>query len=144
MTKELIERAESYLHVQGYGMAQHEIPMSHDIIRDLLAALPKWHPLEELPEELKDFTEILVGWWEYPDPENPIRKESTDGWPLIDPNTDVTKPFWRVALSQYEDLGYRRGFRHRNGACEATHYRLLSTPPSDHISAPSKLVAGGE
>ena len=54
---ELIARGEAYLHTQC-SLPEHERTMACDIIRDLIAALPKWnYDMEAAP---KDGTKILV------------------------------------------------------------------------------------
>lgn len=67
----------------------------------------EWLPIESAP---KDDTDILVGGWYEPE--------------------DGSAPAWVNRISSYLDKGWRRGFRHRNGAYWATHWMPLPAPPS--------------
>jgi hypothetical protein len=93
-----------------------------------------WRPIDSAPP---DFTEILVGWWSYPDPEEPESYVHERGGQLVDPAIDLTKPRWMIAISSYEDYGFRRGFRHRNGAWQATHW-MPQPGPATPVPLPSR------
>jgi hypothetical protein len=104
----------------------------HNIWHAMCAAAPSvpgsgWLPINTAP---KDHTEVLVGWWHYPDPDLPETHLNEYGSYQADPNVDLTKPRWVWCKSSYGDYGHRRGFAHRNGAHEATHWLPLSAPPS--------------
>lgn len=135
-----MERAEqrlAYLEENKSEVAPHVLWDMFRGVRDLHCRLQlkyralkeelEWKPIDQLPDELKNYTSILVGWWEVPDPEEPVQVKEYGDY-IYDPAIDYTKPYWVQCISQYEDLGYRRGFNHRNGACKATHFRRLSEP----------------
>ena len=95
----------------GSGDLSKRLMEAADIIKRLCEAMKmEWQPIETAP---KDHTELIAGWWHTADEDEP-----------------ATEPVWKWYKSSYEVYPDRRGFRHRNGACLATHWMLPPEPPA--------------
>lgn len=90
----------------------------------ICAAALEWLDMEPKPiaDAPKDETKILVMW----DNRETFWDEHL-GKLIHAPNT---KPDWVFCFSQYKDTPDRRGFRHRNGANQSTHFIPLSAFPT--------------
>jgi hypothetical protein len=81
--------------------------------------MSEWRPIKSATAADGD---IIVGWWDG----EKVWSDVAGDMVFLDPSNVL----WRQQISSYEDLPYRRGFRHRNGPHMATHWMPLPAAPS--------------